>query len=870
MNLADIAERTYNSSIRKLAAHLFAGTAATTGLLFPTLAYCQVASNPGAGEASSVAPSASKPEMASALAAGESEIVVTAQRRAERAQDVPIAITAFSSQRLRQQNVTNVQDLQASVPSLVIGANGSASRETETPTLRGQGATFQASPGVVMYLNEVPLPAPNTLSQQGGPGNFVDLENMQVLAGPQGTLFGRNTTGGAILLVPHKPTNDLGGSLQVQYGNYDNKQLEAVLNVPVVEDKLLVRVVGAYQDRDGFTRDVVWNKDRDNKHWYSGRLGVTFRPTERVENYLMVYGAYSRTNGTGFINKGFNTEALASFGLCENTPIATSGDFSCDVYRAATAQADALGPRKTAFSIDAFQKTQTWGIHDTLSYEVSDELTLRNIVSYQRFKSSYAADQDATIFQQYEFAALEQPAPGRVTLPGTGTPIVYSNGSPVNRPYDYYKQFTEELQIQGTFLDKNLTVTAGGFYYDQTPVGTLGGSGLTYCPAALTGTAVPGAQPLCIPIINNAEVATRSKALYAQGTLDFGLFTPDLASLRLTGGLRYTWDRVKGVGQAYSPTGTGEFICGTSSALTTDIADCAYEGTLKSKAPTWTVGLDYRVVTNLLLYAKVSRGYKAGGFNANAVFVDTRTFQPEKVTSYEVGFKSDFRIAGVPTRLNTAYYFVRYENIQKSIGDFNPDTNTSGARVVNASADIQGIELEASIRPWKPIEIGGNFSWTDFKYKRYSLPSNGSLPDCSGTIQNVGDPNDLTCLKGNYVSPYIYSFHVSVDLPLARNLGNVALFVNYSHTAAQHTSGVNLPAFEPGQKLEAFGLLNMSLDWNNIAQSGLDAGLFVTNATNKLYRTSNSNIFNTLLSWSTLYGEPRMFGARLRYRFGVE
>jgi iron complex outermembrane receptor protein len=292
-----------------------------------------------------------------------SDIIVTAQRRAERAQDVPIAITAFSPERLQQQNITQAQDLQASVPSLVVGANGQGSRDSQTPTLRGQGATFQASPGVVLYLNEVPLPSPITLSQQGGPGNFVDLENLQVLAGPQGTLFGRNTTGGAVLLVPHKPTNDFSGSIQGKYGNYDDKELEGVLNIPVVDDKLLVRVVGAYQDRDGFTRDVAWNKDRDDKHWYSGRIGITFRPTDRIENYLMAYGAYSRFNGTGIINQGFNidgTAGLAQLGLCSNTPIGISGNFSCDVYRAATAQANALGPRKTAHSVDDFQKTKTW------------------------------------------------------------------------------------------------------------------------------------------------------------------------------------------------------------------------------------------------------------------------------------------------------------------------------------------------------------------------------------------------------------------------------------------------------------------------------------------------------------------------------
>jgi iron complex outermembrane receptor protein len=122
------------------------------------------------------------PAPASTEDGGFGDIIVTANRREERNQDVPIAITAFSADRLDKQLISKEQDLQASVPSLVVGPNGQGSRESQSFTLRGQGATFQASPGVVVYLNEVPLPAPLTLSQQGGPGNFVDLDSMQVLA----------------------------------------------------------------------------------------------------------------------------------------------------------------------------------------------------------------------------------------------------------------------------------------------------------------------------------------------------------------------------------------------------------------------------------------------------------------------------------------------------------------------------------------------------------------------------------------------------------------------------------------------------------------------------------------------------------------
>jgi iron complex outermembrane receptor protein len=803
------------------------------------------------------------------------EVVVTAQRRSERAQDVPISITAFSPERLEQQNITQAQDLQGNIPSLVLGANGQGSRDSQSPTLRGQGATFQASPGVVMYLNEVPLPAAITLSQQGGPGNFVDLENLQVLAGPQGTLFGRNTTGGAILLVPKKPTNNFSGWAQATFGNYSNQEYEAGVNIPIVDDKLLVRAVAAFQDRDGYTDDVLWNKSRDDKHWYSGRLGVTFRPNERLDNYLMLYGANSRNNGTGHIAKGFNIDGpfgLAEVGLCSNTPIAVSGDFSCDVYRAAIAEADALGPRRTAHGVDDFQRTETWGLHDTLSYEINANLTLRNIVSYQRFKSFYSYDVDATVIQQNEAGIYQYPSPGQATLPGAGTPLVFNNTTPLVTPFDHYRQFTEELQLQGSFLDKKLIVTAGAFYFDQTPVGAQGGTGITYCPAGLTGTPIPGVPPACIANITYGRVATESKALYGQGTFDFGALTPALDSLRLTAGVRYTWDRVKGDAELYTPTGLGDFICTTSALVTTDVRDCGFSAELKSGAATWTVGLDYKPIRDLMVYGKVSRGYKAGGFNANAVFVETRTFEPEEVTAYEVGLKSDLRLGGMPSRINVNYYFLDYKNIQRAAGDFNPVTQVSGARINAAEAQVQGVELEASFRPLRWVEVGGNLSWTDFEYTRYSLPSNGFLPDCSGEILPAGAPNDLTCLKGQYVVPYMYNVHLAVDLPVPEEVGAVSLFVNYAHSAAQHTEGTVVPPNQPGEKLESFGLLNISLDWRDVYQSGFDVGLFVTNATDELYRISNSDVHQggVLLNWSTIYGEPRMYGVRLKYRFGGE
>ncbi|GAD48466.1 putative TonB-dependent receptor [Caenibius tardaugens NBRC 16725] len=811
---------------------------------------------------------------------GLSEIIVTANRREERAQDVPIAITALSPERLEQQGITKAQDLQASIPSLVVGPNGQGSRETQSFTLRGQGATFQASPGVVMYMNEVPVPTAVSLSQMGGPGQFIDIENLQVLAGPQGTLFGRNTTGGAVLIVPKKPQNEFGGWIKGEYGNYDRKYIEGAINVPIVEDKLLLRVMGAFHDRDGYTRDVQWNKDRDNEHWYTTRVGLTFRPTDTIENYTMAYYTKSSHNGAGLIHKGFNIDGLINAagpgkpGLCAEGPYSVLGGYSCDVYRAATAKAEALGNRKTAFSIDTMQKTKVWGISNTTDIDLSDEIKLRNIFSYQRMQLKYRYDGDATVLQQQDNDPGVLPGPGEAFLPGIGTPIVYSNATgSTERSRDNFKQITEELQLQGDMLDSKLTWTIGGFYFEQKPVGTQISRGMNYCPAVQTGQ--------CAPSYLYSGVASKSKALYAQATLDMGAATPALDGLRVTAGYRYTWDTIKGYSTQFSRLAGSDTLwkCGYNATITNtfnNIYDtCLFNATLKTKAPTWLLGLDYKVTDKVLVFAKVSRGYKAGGFNPYAVFDNTRTFNPEKVTSYEIGLKSDFNLGDVPFRFNTSLYQVEYKGLQRATGDFNVSTGAGGARTLNADARIKGIEIEASVRPVSGLEIGGNFSYTHAKYKKYTYEVNTPQLACNGYIlpKAYGGTGiaDSSCLDFQYVSPYIWSVHASYDHDLG-DMGSLNFFVNFSHTSSQNTEAIQMPQSQPGAVLEPFGLLNASIDWRNVAGSGFDVGVFGTNLTKETYRVSNNDVYQSggLLYWSTLYGEPRMYGVRLTYRFGGE
>ncbi|MDE2436548.1 MAG: TonB-dependent receptor [Sphingomonadales bacterium] len=796
------------------------------------------------------------------------EIIVTANRREERGQDVPIAITAFSTERLQQQGISKAQDLAASVPSLVVGPNGQGSRESQSFTLRGQGTTFQAAPGVVVYMNEVPLITGVSLSQQGGPGNFVDVENLQVLAGPQGTLFGRNTTGGAVLIVPKKPTNELGGWLKAEVGNYKRNNFEGALNIPIVNDKVLLRVAGAYHDRRGFTYDSTWNKWRDDEHWYSGRIGLLLKPTETISNYTLVALGNSSTNGTGNVNTGFNIAALKGYNFCYEGPTIPGAIASCDVYRAATAQAQAAGPRATQGDIDVFHKTNSWGASNTTDITVAEGLTLRNIVSYQKLRLRYRYDGDGTVLQQYDNDPGVVPAPGQAKLPGDGTPLLYINGTAGTEfDRDNLRQWTEELQLQGDLLSHNLTFAVGGFYFDMAPAGKQGTRSLVYCPAAFTG--------FCSPSTLTYGTTSKSKALYAQATLNLGLLAPALSNVHLTGGYRYTWDHLTGTATNYHPNlaNPALYDCGGNGnaglTLPAALTQCNITGDLRTEAPSWLAGLDWKVTRALMLYGKISHGYKAGGFNPYSVNPGTETFKPETVTSYEIGLKSNFSIGSVPTMFNIAGYSLDYKGIQRATGDVNLNTFSSGAKTVNPDARIKGIEIEASLRPFPGIEIGGNFSYLDAHYTNYKFTVPFGGVGCNGVV-GPGGTIDASCLPFQYTSPYIFSLHVSAERSLGDNVGTLAFFASYSHTSAQYTEATQIPALQPGAWLEPYGVLNMSLDLRGVAGTRFDVGAFITNAGDKLYRISNTDVYQagSLLVNSTSYGEPRMYGLRLKYRFG--
>ena len=252
------------------------------------------------------------------------EIVVTARRKEERVQSVPLAITAFSQADIEKQHIQDVQDLARTVPSLAVSNSQSDANAPYSSQTRLRGLA-----GSVVYFADVPLGSVDYQAGTGlthglSAGFYYDLDNLEVLKGPQGTLFGKNSIGGLISIEPKKPTDKFEGYAQATFGNYNDRQFEGAVNIPIVQDKLLVRIAGQSQQRDGYTKDFFTGKDYDNRDYYSWRVGVTLRPTDDLENYFIYDGYYQDSNGSSaiprFVNPGYAVASIPLPGI-GNVPL---------------------------------------------------------------------------------------------------------------------------------------------------------------------------------------------------------------------------------------------------------------------------------------------------------------------------------------------------------------------------------------------------------------------------------------------------------------------------------------------------------------------------------------------------------------------
>ena len=775
------------------------------------------------------------------------EIVVTARRTEENLQDVPVAIAAMSSEDLRREQINSPSDLNGRVPSLVI-SSGSQMRNTETPTIRGQGAQYGASPGVIIYLAEVPLPSDPVANYQGGPGKFFDLGNLQVLKGSQGTLFGRNTTGGALLLEPQRPTEGFSGSLRagtqmLSEDDLRGESYEAVFNTPLVGDALLARFGGQMYHRDGFTRDVVTGKDYDDKNYWTARAGVLWRPTARIDNYLMGNWSDGDTNGTATVIERINREglnqaipgAIGAGGLTRIIPgvdlaqVAQPGCLILNVFGPSTNcgqdildEQAARGIRRVQLSGDPNDILKTTTVLDKLSIEFAENLALINIASYSTLEHSYRWDLDGSRAGFNEFINPDDVLQADV------------------------RTITEELQLQGSALDGALDYVVGGYYENTEASGRIIATSLLF-----------------VEVDQQYVQRKESYAPFAQGTYHLGDLFAGLSGLNLTLGLRRTTDKTSGAA-SITQVAAGFF----------PLVDKSFVADVDNSEWTYTAGLDYKLDTHLI-YGKISRGYKTGGIATISVNPARYTYEPEFVTNYELGHKSDFLIGDVlPVRINSAVYYTDYTGLQKASIDayVDPDSPSPvpqlGQSIFNVgSAWVAGFETDITVQPLPGLTLLGTYGYTRAEYEEFSLFYSGASPqlDCTGEEVEGGNVIELSCIPFQSTPEHQFSLSGRYLLPINPEDGDVEISLTYAWTDEQYSGQSSPPEAEPGAWLPSTQRVNASLSWSRILGSRFDARLYATNLTDEVDRISNSNQWNLTYFQSSFYSEPRIIGLDLSY-----
>ncbi len=804
------------------------------------------------GQSSNQAP-ASEPAADGAI----EDILVTARRTAERAQDVPVSITAFTQENLREKGVNTGTDLQNFTPSLSV--LGDVARNQETYSIRGMGGNggpgTGSGPGVVGYFAEVP-------SSVSGPGNFYDLASLQVLKGPQGTLFGRNTTGGAVLLEPMRPKmNVVEGYVDGILGNLQRRSGQGALNLPVIDDVLAVRVAGQFDKRKGYVTDVVSGRDYLNRNNFSVRLGIQFNPTATINNYTAVSYQDVDEHGGGSILLAVNP-ARPYAGVLQPFLLAQQ----------------ARGVRRTALSVATREVAKNLLILNNTEWQASDALTIKNIFSYGRTRSTSATDRDST---PLPIADLLGAYPGS-----------YSNN---------LRTITEELQVR--YETGPLRIQVGGFFLDQktmapltfqtvNPIqagGLLGGGPVILPPILQTALGVNGPLLPALTLQPSAHVDGRSKAAYAQVQYKI---TPALTA---TAGFRWTWDRFGGDIQSYQAASSYQ-VFNRLAALGVDTsaqaaqviglnADlCVYDAFLavaaggfpslkypncttptfngKSDGPTWQLGLDWQADADTLLYAVSRRGYKSGASNAIvSLFLGTQhplfAVRPERVTDAEIGVKRDWNFGGVQARTNVSAFYTWYDDIQviqrAAIAGADILTNAQRARVL-------GLEFEGLLVPTKGLTLSGVYSYNSAKYLEYSSIAIPAIPSALTAAQ---PSRDLGGTAFSFVPKHKFSLNARVDLPIAASAGELAASANYSYQTSQRVT----PEIQPLDTIAGYGLLNLRLDWNNVRGAPLDLSLYATNVLDKEYRVTANPGYNNSGFANSIYGEPAQYGVQMRYRF---
>jgi len=741
------------------------------------------------------------------------DIIVTAQFREQRLQDTPIAITAVTGEDLAARGQTSLTDLKA--PNLTIEPAPGVFGPAAQIYMRGVGqfdSNFAFEPGVGVYIDDVYYS-----TMFGNEFDLLDLNRVEVLRGPQGTLAGKNSIGGAIKLYSNRPDGEGGGFVEVQAGSYDLASIRAAGNFTLVPDRVFLRVSGLGKHVKGYVKRVDYKCTHPSSALPTyvasgdgdcvlGREGgsdqVAVRGQLRVvaaDNLeINLSGDYASSRG----DPGVSILLAARAAAVPSVNGVTYGpDFvSPDPY---TSYALYRGTSTSSYQAIPKSDFTSWGVAGTIDYELSDSIKLKSITSYRAADSYYVVDND------------ESPIPKSESI-----------AEPNQR------QFTQEVRLSAT-LGTLADLTLGGYYYD--------------------GTAHQDGRNLIASIaadfFTNDLIESRSKSAFAHAVVHL------TDRLNLTGGVRYTDDRK-----------TYTFV--------RDTADGAYHASvtpIDGQTATFTKGIwdfravaDYRWSDNFFTYAQFSTGFKGGGVNPRPFAPNqVAPFGEEKLKAYEIGFKSDFLDRRV--RLNVAAFLNDYTNLQiqtntpffnvnwpvqedPTLPNYNPSAGTAPAAVFLNAGDVRqkGVEAELTASPIDGLDINASVSYLEGHYTKLL-----SQATTSGLTADMELP---------FAPKWQGTIGIQYEIPFAG--GTLTPRVDYNFQSTSYANAIN----DARNLLEARDVVNAHLTYRT-DDGDWEATLGVTNLTNDFYYYSKQDIYVASGYLTATPARPREWSFSLKRNF---
>jgi iron complex outermembrane receptor protein len=679
-------------------------------------------------------------------------IIVTAQRREENLQNVPISITALDNREIKDRSINRVIDLQYSIPNFFFGEETFNMRAPSS--IRGISGSNFAS-GVEAranyYIDDVYLGRPVAVNQ-----DLFDLERIEILKGPQGTLFGKNTVSGVINIITRKPFNGWEGTVSIEAGSFNYLNSNLIINAPLMDNKLFARFSGKIMRTDGFVTNLYNNKDYNRQNILNGRFQLRYLPSPNFDVTMSLNVLRDR--------RPQRLVGIALEGPAYNV---------------------APGPRETSQDLDQFENRDSFGGALNMVYHFSENYILKSITGFRKIKNWCNTDED-----------LSQEA------------WVFNN----QKIEDAH--FTQELRLISPFL-KNFNFVTGLFYFYQR-------SDFIFNLKSSPDTPL---NPDYI-FANDGPVWTNSIAGYFHGNLNI---TSDLL---LFGGLRYTYE--------YKKVNWNQM---NNKPLYINLEN--YNDTYSKGVFSPQIGLRYNPMVQLMLYTKISWGYKSGGWGNFTVWkIEDLKLKPEYSVSYEAGTK--FTAFNNKLSFNAAAFLNKFDDFQTMIWQRPPPPfefvilpiYTNAAKVTS-----KGFELELIASPINNLSLFSSLGYVDATYDEFFIASE---KDYNGHKLELAPETE-------------YNFSIEYNVPVI-NIGTFFIRGDFIHKDDYYFDASNEEQFH----IQGYELIDGKIGYESIDGS-LGIYLWGKNLTDKLYMLTRA-VFPLPVKY-TWYGMPRTFGIQVTYNF---